>query len=343
MFTLAVRGVDSQDATGPVATVKCSTALRDMLTLECNANALLVSEFSDPYADTGITPTDYTVRITKAGDTQTTSRRVRDTFVFTGAEYGAQYTVTVTASHGTGWAQYTESDTITCPTHTNNWNSPNFYDRDEDCNNNTPFVGWLTNYFCRQGENQLVLSGSYLELLGLKPALIEIEPVLLSRSCSINEAQTQRTCTETWSENIILLKNPGIDWRALRITDWSGPDEIIQNGLTIAAFVLLVPAVAAGGWVLALSASVVGGTTYFEVVAYKKDASAKEYIRVYPSKEAAVADAAGTNLDVQSITNFEGCLAEYDLSPQTETLTDSHTYGTFTDVRISTYHYCLPD
>lgn len=30
-------------------------------------------------------------------------------FVFTGAEYGAQYTVTVTASHGTGWAQYTET------------------------------------------------------------------------------------------------------------------------------------------------------------------------------------------------------------------------------------------
>ena len=116
VFTLAVRGVDSQDATGPVATVKCSTALRDMLTLECNANALLVAEFSDPYADTGITPTDYTVGITKAGDTQTTSRRVQDTFVFTSAEYGAQYTVTVTASHGTGWAQYTETDTTTCPT-----------------------------------------------------------------------------------------------------------------------------------------------------------------------------------------------------------------------------------
>ncbi len=122
VFTLAVRGVNSQDATGPVATVKCSTALRDMLTLECNANALLVAEFSDPYAGTGLTPTDYTVRITKAGDTRSTSRRVRDTFVFTGAEHGAQYTVTVTASHGTGWAQYTETDTATCPTHTDNWN-----------------------------------------------------------------------------------------------------------------------------------------------------------------------------------------------------------------------------
>ncbi len=126
VFTLAVRGVNSQDATGPAATVKCSTALRDMLTLECNANALLVAEFSDPYAGTGLTPTDYTVQISKAGDTQSTNRRVQDTFVFIGAEYGAQYTVTVTASHGTGWAQYTETDTVTCPTHTDNWNSPNF-------------------------------------------------------------------------------------------------------------------------------------------------------------------------------------------------------------------------
>lgn len=54
-------------------------------------------------------------------------------------------------------------------------------------------------------------------------------------------------------------------------------------------------------------------------------------------------DAAGTSLDVAGITNFQGCLSEYDLSDQSDVVTVTNTYGTFTDERISTYHYCLPD
>ncbi len=218
----------------------------------------------------------------------------------------------------------------------------NFYDRDEDCNNNTAFVGWLANYFCRQGENQLVLSGSYLELLGLKPALIEIEPVLLSRSCSINDAQTQRTCRETWSENIILLKNPGIDWKALPISDWSGPGEVFLNVGTILAFAALLATAPAFSAAYLLTVAAVGSTTTGQVFFYMEDAEGKEYVRLYPTKSAAAADA-GTNLDVHGVVNFRGCLAEYNLSPQTETTTKTNTYGTLTDTRIGTYHYCLPD
>ena len=345
VFTLAVRGVDSQDATGPVATVKCSTALRDMLTLECNANALLVAEFSDPYAGTGLSPTDYTVQITKSGDTRTISRQVRDTFVSTGAEYGAQYTVTVTATHGTGWANYTETDTVTCPIHSDNWNSPNFFDFDEDCNNNTPLIGWIDNEICRYGHNQLEWSAAYVELLGLKPALIEVEPVLLSRYCSINESQTLRTCRETWSENIILLKNPGIDWQALPITDWSGPRNVLQNIGTIASVAGLVtasviaPPFGVGFYIVLVGT---GAGTADNVVGYWQDADEYEYIRLLPVKTAAV-DAAGANLDVQGLANFQGCLEGYDLSPQTDYEVDVHTYGTLFDIRVSTYHYCLPD
>ena len=273
---------------------------------------------------------------------QSTTRRVQDTFVFTGAEYGAQYTVTVTASHGTGWAQYTETDTVTCPTHTDNWNSPNFYDFDEDCTSNTPFVGWLANHFCRLGHSQLEFSVAYQELLGLKPALIEVEPVLLSRSCWTDAAQTRRVCRETWSENIILLKNPGIDWRALGITDWSGPEEVIMNTGTIIAFsaLLIAAPTFTAGYILVVAS--VGTATVGQVYYYSKNAEGKEFVRLYPIKAAAVADA-GTSLDVQGIANFQGCLAEYDLSPQTDYEADVHRYGTLIDIRISTYHYCLPD
>ena len=346
VFTLAVRGVNSQDATGPAATVKCSTASRDMLTLECNANALLVAEFSDPYADTGITPTNYTVRITKAGDTQSTTRQTQqDMLVYTDAEYEGQYTVTLIASHETGWARYKETDTVTCPAHTDNWNSPNFYDPSEDCNDDTALVGWLVNYFCRQGANQLELAEAYQELSGLKPALIEVEPVLLSRSCQINEAQTERTCRETWSENIILLKNPGIDWRALPITDWSGPREVLQNTgtlLTVAGLVVATALAPPVGVAFYITLAGTGVATADNVVGYWQDAAEKEFIQLFPVKAAAVA-AAGTSLDVQGIANFQGCLSGYDFSPQTETINDSHTYGTLTDIRITTNHYCLPD
>ena len=262
--------------------------------------------------------------------------------MFTGAEYAAQYSVTVTASHGTGWAQYTETDTTTCPTHTDNWNSPNFFDADEDCNNNTPFIGWLANNFCLQGEIHLSLAEGYQELLGLKPALIEVEPVLLSRSCAINEAQTQRTCTETWSENIILLKNPGIDWRALPITDWNGPGDYFVNIGTILTFTALLIASPTFTAVYLLTVTGAGAFTIGQVFYYFEDAEGKEYVRLYPVKAAAAADA-GTSLDVQGIANFQGCLAEYDLSPQTETITETNTYGPLEDERNSTYHYCLPD
>ncbi len=75
---------------------------------------------------------------------------------------------------------------------------------------------------------------------------------------------------------------------------------------------------------------------------YMEDAEGKEYVRLYPTKAAALADV-GTNLDVHGVANFRGCLAEYDLSPQTETTTKTNTYGTLTDTRIGTYHYCFPD
>ncbi len=77
-------------------------------------------------------------------------------------------------------------------------------------------------------------------------------------------------------------------------------------------------------------------------MAYQRNASGKEYIRLYPVKAAALADA-GTSLDVQGMANFQGCLAEYDLSPQTDYESDVHRYGTLTDIRFATYHYCLPD
>ena len=79
------------------------------------------------------------------------------------------------------------------------------------------------------------------------------------------------------------------------------------------------------------------------MIAYRRTADSKEYLRMYPVKAAAEADAASTSLDVAGITNFEGCSTDYDLSPQTDVITVTKTYGSFTDERVSTYHYCLPD
>ena len=64
---------------------------------------------------------------------------------------------------------------------------------------------------------------------------------------------------------------------------------------------------------------------------------------MYPTKAAAVKDAAGTSLNIAGIANFQGCLSEYDLSPQMDNITVTKIYGTFTDERISNYHYCLPE
>ncbi len=84
---------------------------------------------------------------------------------------------------------------------------PNFYDPGEDCNDDTQIIGFFKNAFCRIGHSQSEIAKGYRELTGLKPALIDVDPVLLSRSCETNTAKTKRTCRETWSENIILLKN----------------------------------------------------------------------------------------------------------------------------------------
>ena len=167
--------------------------------------------------------------------------------------------------------------------------------------------------------------------------------MLLSRLCETNNAQTRRTCRETWSENIVLLKNPGIDWQALLITDWSGPAEVLLNISTIAglaALMVTTPALTTG-YVFAVIST--GTGTGAQVVVYYNNAEEGEFIRLYPVKAAAAADAAGTSVNVQAIANFQGCLSEYDLTPQSETITITNTYGTLTDERISTYHYCLPD
>ena len=76
VFTLAVRAVDS-GGVGPVATVKCATAPQNMLTLNCASNALLVAEYANPYAGTGITSINYTVQMSKVGDAQAGVRRAR--------------------------------------------------------------------------------------------------------------------------------------------------------------------------------------------------------------------------------------------------------------------------
>lgn len=89
--------------------------------------------------------------------------------------------------------------------------------------------------------------------------------------------------------------------------------------------------------------AVAGGTTYLQVMAYKRDADGNEYVRMYPVKAASVADAVGTTMDVAGIQNFQGCSSEYDLSSQSNTITVSHVYGSLSDTRISTYHHCLPD
>jgi hypothetical protein len=96
-------------------------------------------------------------------------------------------------------------------------------------------------------------------------------------------------------------------------------------------------------WYSLLAAGVgAGSAAGVEVIAYRRDAASKEYVRMYPVKAAAVADVAGTTLNVTGITNFLGCISKYDFEPQIDTITVTKTYGTFTDERISTYHHCLP-
>ncbi|MCY3578724.1 MAG: fibronectin type III domain-containing protein [bacterium] len=343
LYLFGVRGVNSKGH-GPESTVKCRPRLSDMLDVDCTANALLVARFSDPFEGTGLAPTQYIAAISKAGSTQpTTTRTQAAILVHTDAEYGAQYTVSLTATHGTGWVRYTETETETCPVHTDNWNSPNFYDPDEDCNDDTPLVGWIKNAYCRVGESKLQIAESYQEMLGLKPALIDVDPVLLSRTCDTT-VPNRRTCRETWSENIILLKNPGIDWKAIDLTDWSGPGEITGNLATIIGTGMTVAGFATGTWyTIVAGVAVLGLGTTSKVFAYMEDAAGKQYIRMYPTKAAAVKDAAGTSLNIAGIANFQGCLSEYDLSPQMDPITVTKIYGTFTDERTSTYHYCLPE
>ena len=333
VFTLAVRGVDSQDATGPAATVKCSTALRDMLTLECNANALLVSEFSDPYADTGITPTDYTVLISNVGDRQHISRRVQDTIVFTDAAYGAQYMVTVVATYRTGWAYYIETDTVTCPTHTDNWNSPNFFDRDEDC------PGLLGQALCDIGEAAR-MQASIWRLRGPSFSPHSAERVLLTRRCAFNDAQTSRTCYETWAENITLLKDPNSVWEALGLTEWNTLEDWGRNLSTISGLLSLsaamVAVTSAYAWV---TFGISGGSGGAGVIAYISQNNGVETLKLFPTVSAAIA--AGTPLNT---ANVAGCLSPYEITSRSETITEEQTYGSsFTDTRISTYHYCDPN
>ena len=344
LYLLGVRAVNGE-GNGPDATVKCRTRLRDMLSVECSDNALLAASFSDPFEGTGLAPTEYTAVITKAGNSVgSTTETQHNLLVSTRAEHGAQYTVALTATYGTGWVEYTETDTESCPAHTDNWNSPNFFDPDEDCNNNTPLIGYIANALCLLGGSEILLAESYQELHGLKPALIDTEPVLLSRSCDTTTTPNLRTCEETWSENIVLIKNPGIDWQAIDLTDWSGPGEITGNLSTIIGTGLTILGFATGHWyVVVLGAAVLGLGVSSRVFAYMEDSAGKQYVRMYPAKAAAVRDAAGTSLDIAGLENFLGCLSEYDLSAQEDIITVTNAYGTFTDERISTYHYCHID
>gem|GEM_PF-5753936 len=324
------------------ASVDCDTISDTWLKAECSANGVLSAEWSDP---SGGLPKPSGYRAVVYNDDPERGRVAVHTHSGTGTEmakplaFGKAYEVSLTSMNGNGGPVYSQTNTTTCPAHTDNWNSPNFYDPDEDCNSNTRLVGWIKNAFCRIGESQSQIAESYQELLGLKPALIDVDPVLLSRTCDTT-VPNRRTCRETWSENIILLKNPGIDWGALRITDWSGPEEVLVNVSTLAGLVGILAPVSWPWTMIAVAGSGAGSAA--QVLAYKRDAAAKEYVRLYPVKAAAEADAVGTSLDVVDIENLQGCLSEYDLSPRMDTITVTNIYGTFTDERISTYHHCLP-
>jgi hypothetical protein len=73
-----------------------------------------------------------------------------------------------------------------------------------------------------------------------------------------------------------------------------------------------------------------------------EDAAGKQYIRLYPTKAAAAKDAAGTSLNITGLQSFNGCLSTYKFAAWEDEITKIKTYGTFTDERISTYHYCRP-
>ena len=255
--------------------------------------------------------------------------------------FGKEYEVSLVSLNGNGGPVYSQTKTKACPAHTDNWNSPNFYDPDKDCKSDVPVVGSALEMFCRQTMADLQAAKVWQQTLGLSPALIEVNPVLLSRICATNAAKTKRTCRETWSENIILLKNPGIDWKAVDLTDWSGPGEITGNLATIIGTGVTIVGTVTGKWyIVAVGTILLGLETTSNIFAYMEDADKKQYLRLYPVKAAAVKDAAGTSLDTAGITTFQGCLPEYDLSPQKDTIIVAKSYGIFTDERISTYHYC---
>ena len=326
VFTLAVRGVDSRGTNGTAATVKCSTRPRDMLTLKCTTNALLVAEYTNPYTGTGLSPVRYTVKFAKVGATQATSRITRNNIEVDPAEFGEQYQVTVTASHQSNWAQYTETDTVTCPTHTDNWNSPNFFDPDEDCPNNI----LISRGMCIADQSE-VQNASAWRLRVPKFEPISGERVLLSRSCT-TPTSTGRTCNETWTENITLLKDPKSVWEALGVTEWSTGTDIRRNLATIFA---ALSGFASSGWGwIAFAGS--GGVAAWEHHAYySKHSDGAETLKLFPTAAAAIA--AGSPL---TTTNTAGCLSPYQITPRSDTVTDTSTFGTFTDTRKSTYHYC---
>ena len=344
-YDLQVRAANEVGNGDASASVSCRTVDEDWLDVDCSANGVLRAEWSDP---SGNLPEPSGYRVIIYNDDPERGRVAVHTYSGTGTvmakplAFGEEYEVSLVSLNGNGGPVYSQAETETCPVHTDNWNSPNFYDPDEDCNNDTPLVGWVANALCRVGESQIQIAESYQELFGLKPALIDVDPVLLSRTCDTT-VPNRRTCRETWSENLILLKNPGIDWKAIRIDDWSGPSDVILNLGTIVSFAALVVSAPTLSWVYFLTVSGAGVSTAGQVYGYLENAEGKEFLRLYPVKAAAVSDAAGASLNVEGITNFQGCLSEYDLSPQTDTITVINTYGSFTDERISTYHYCKPE
>lgn len=330
LFTLFVRGVDSEGSRGPVASVKCSTKPRNILELECTANALLLAKFSNPNAGTGRS-SSYKLQISKAGVRQATLARPQGLmFVYTGAKHGETYTVTFAASHGTGWAHYIETDLVTCPAITDNWNSPNFFDPDEDCPSN--FIG---RGICVAGRVQALEANAW-RLRGPKFEPVSGERVLLSRQCATN-GQTSRTCRETWAENITLLKDPKTAWEALGILEWGTGDDRRRNAATLLVVVaaLTTPAGATGAWLVVAAGAVIAASSHHAY--YRKAMSGTETLKLFPTVAAAIA--AGTPL---TTTNSAGCLSPYKIRPRSETITETNTYGSFTDKRVSTYHYCDP-
>ena len=327
VFTLAVRAVGSGGGVGPVATVKCSTTPRNLLTLECTTNALLVAKYSDPYADTGLAPTSYKLQMGQVGETQTNVRHTKSNVEVWPAEYEAEYSVTVTASHETGWATYTETDAVTCPAHTHNWNSPNFVS--QRCTPN------LLITVCVSSASEKAQAAPWKLLTNPRLEPDSSELVLVSRRCTARTT-SGRTCQETWAENITLVKDPDSLWEALGFTEWNGPADILRNLGTGLAFAGLVAAATAGqGYLIAVSSAGVAGGNH--VLYYFRKADDTETIKLFPLVEAVPA------IGDLTVTNFQGCLkSHYGIKQKSDTVKSVETFGTFSDVRISKYYYCQP-